>query len=209
MRILIAALAVMTTFPALADEADDAQRLAVAGRDAYWNCLAREYPRDANKNMPEQEFAALIAVACTSERQNFRVALVDYLGMQPGNDAGANMMIWPTMPLPWLKRTFVTVCKAQSRRKVAAAATTSLFLDFVLPCYQSLDQTRGLSGMDSRSVAGILGAIVASIVLVVAIAYGPIGQFGKPASVQQPTQPAKTAPAAPAPRGPVIREVPN
>src|SRR6476660_9196511 len=33
MRILIAALAVMTTFPALADEADDAQRLAVAGRD--------------------------------------------------------------------------------------------------------------------------------------------------------------------------------
>ena len=50
--------------------------------------------------------------------------------------------------------------------------------------------------MDSRSVAGILGAIVASIVLVVAIAYGPIGQFGKPASVQQPTQPAKTAPAA-------------
>jgi hypothetical protein len=91
MRMLIAALVVMTTFPAFADEADDARRLAVAGRNDYWNCLAREYPRDSNKNMPEQEFAALIAAACASERQNFRVALVDYLGMQPGNDAGANM----------------------------------------------------------------------------------------------------------------------
>jgi hypothetical protein len=64
--------------------------------------------------------------------------------------------------------------------------------------------------MDSRSVAGILGAIVALIVLVAAIVYGPIGQFGKPApkpaAVQQPAQ---MAPAAPAPRGPVIREVPN
>jgi hypothetical protein len=63
--------------------------------------------------------------------------------------------------------------------------------------------------MDSRSVAGILGAIVASIVLVVAIAYGPIGQFGKPAPKPTAAQPAQTAPAAPAPRGPVIREVPN
>src|SRR5882724_2064345 len=91
MRILIAALVVMTAFPAFADETDDARRLAVSGRDAYWNCLAREYPRDANRNMPEQEFAALIAAACASERQNFRVALVDYLGMQPGNDPGVNM----------------------------------------------------------------------------------------------------------------------
>ena len=91
MRILVAALLMMTAFPALADEADDARRLAVSGRDDYWNCLAREYPRDANKNMPEQEFAALIAAACASERQNFRVALVDYLGMQPGNDGNANM----------------------------------------------------------------------------------------------------------------------
>ena len=92
MRILVAALVLMTAFPALADEADDARRLAVSGRDDYWNCLAREYPRDANKNMPEQEFAALIAAACASERQNFRVALVDYLAMQfPDNEAGANM----------------------------------------------------------------------------------------------------------------------
>jgi len=34
MRILLAALMVMTIFPAFADEADDARRLAVSGRDA-------------------------------------------------------------------------------------------------------------------------------------------------------------------------------
>src|SRR6187397_128215 len=91
MRILIAALVAMITFPVFADEADDARRLAVSGRDAYWNCLAREYPRESNRNMPEQEFGALIAAACASERQNFRVALIDYLGMQPGKDADANL----------------------------------------------------------------------------------------------------------------------
>jgi hypothetical protein len=92
MRILIAALVVLTTFPVRADEVDDARRLAVSGRDAYWNCLAREYPRESNRNMPELEFGALIAAACASERQNFRVALVGYLGMQfPDKDAGANM----------------------------------------------------------------------------------------------------------------------
>ncbi len=92
MRILIAALAVMTAFPVLADEVDDARRLAVSGRDAYWNCLAREYPRESNKNMPEQEFGALIAAACASERQNFRVALIGFLGIQfPAKDADANL----------------------------------------------------------------------------------------------------------------------
>ena len=92
MRILIVALAAMIISPALADDVDDARRLAVSGRDAYWNCLAREYPRESNRNMPEQEFGALIANACASERQNFRVALIGYLGMQfPHKDADANL----------------------------------------------------------------------------------------------------------------------
>jgi hypothetical protein len=92
MRALIAALVVMIACPVLADEADDARRLAVSGRDAYWNCLAREYPRESNRNMPEQEFGALIAAACASERQNFRVTLVGYLGIQfPDKDADANL----------------------------------------------------------------------------------------------------------------------
>jgi len=116
MRTLIAALAVMAIFPALADENDDARRLAVSGRDAYWNCLAREYPRDANKSMPEQEFAALIAAACGSERQNFRVALVGYLGMQPGNDDGANM----TTANEAIALAQKDIVNAFARRKAAA-----------------------------------------------------------------------------------------
>ncbi len=116
MRILIAALVVMTACPAVADEVDDARRLAVSGRDDYWNCLAREYPRDSNRNMPEQEFAALIAAACASERQSFRVALVDYLGMQPGNDAGANMTT-ANNAIALAQKDIVT---AFARRKAAA-----------------------------------------------------------------------------------------
>jgi len=115
MRILVAALLVVTAVPAFADEADDARRLAVSGRDAYWNCLAREYPRDANRNMPELEFAALIAAACASERQNFRVALVDYLGTQPGNDAGANMTT-ANNAIAFAQKDIVT---AFARRKAA------------------------------------------------------------------------------------------
>jgi hypothetical protein len=92
MRMMIAAILAMTTTIAIADETEDAHRLAVSGRDAYWNCLAREYPRDSNKTLSEADFVSLIASVCRSERQNFRVALVDYLTMQfPGNEAGANM----------------------------------------------------------------------------------------------------------------------
>jgi hypothetical protein len=92
MRMMIAAILAMTTSVAIADEIDDAHRLAVSGRDTYWNCLAREYPRDGNKNLSEADFVSLIAGACRSERQSFRVALVDYLAMQfPDQEAGANM----------------------------------------------------------------------------------------------------------------------
>ena len=92
MRMVIAAILAMTTSLAFADETDDAHRLAVSGRDAYWNCLAREYPRDGNKTMSEQEFTSLVASVCASERQYFRVSLVDFLGLQfPAEDAGAHM----------------------------------------------------------------------------------------------------------------------
>jgi hypothetical protein len=92
MRLMIAAILAMTTSVAIAGEIDDAHRLAVSGRDSYWNCLAREYPRDSNKTLSEADFVSLIAGACRSERQSFRVALVDYLAMQfPDNEAGANM----------------------------------------------------------------------------------------------------------------------
>jgi hypothetical protein len=92
MRMVIAAVVAMTTSIAMADDIADTRRQAVAGRDAYWNCLAREYGRDGNRNLSGRDFTSLVASACPSERQNFRVTLVDYLSMQfPNADAGSHM----------------------------------------------------------------------------------------------------------------------
>jgi hypothetical protein len=92
MRAMIVAVLAVTSSVALADEVDDAHRQAVSGRDSYWNCLAREYQRDSNNSLSGHDFSSLIASACPSERQNFRVSLVDYLSQQfPNIDAGAHM----------------------------------------------------------------------------------------------------------------------
>jgi len=77
MRAIILAVMAMMPSVAMADDIKDAHRQAVAGRDSYWNCLAREYTRDSNKGMSGPDFTSLIASACPSERQNFRVMLVD------------------------------------------------------------------------------------------------------------------------------------
>ena len=92
MRMMMAAALAMTTSVAIADDVEDAHRQAISGRDSYWNCLAQEYTRDGNKSMSEQDFTVHIASVCPSERQNFRVTLLDYLTMQfPGAEAGARM----------------------------------------------------------------------------------------------------------------------
>jgi hypothetical protein len=93
MRALVAlALAMVTSAAMAADEIERAHKLTMEGRDAYWNCLAEEYTRDGNKTMSGQDFTSLIANACPSERQNFRVMLVDYLSQQyPDIDASAHM----------------------------------------------------------------------------------------------------------------------
>jgi len=92
MRALIVAMVAMMTSAAMADDIADARRQAVGGRDSYWNCLSREYTRDGNRNLSGQDFTSLVASACSSERQNFRVALVDYLSMQfSGADAADPM----------------------------------------------------------------------------------------------------------------------
>ncbi|UPT84977.1 hypothetical protein HAP41_0000032230 [Bradyrhizobium barranii subsp. apii] len=101
MRMLMvgAALVMMTsaamTLGAMADDDDDAkgaQKLAMQGRDDYWHCLAREYSRDSNQGMSEQDFGRSVAGACPSERQYYRVALLDYLTTQyPNIDAGAHL----------------------------------------------------------------------------------------------------------------------
>jgi hypothetical protein len=92
MRALMVAVVAMTASVAMADDVDDAHRLALSGRDSYWNCLAREYQQDSNKGLSGQDFTTLIASVCASERQNFRVSLVDFLSQQfPDVDAGAHM----------------------------------------------------------------------------------------------------------------------
>ncbi len=93
MRMMIAALLCLASSAAIADDdLDDAHKLAVTGRDAYWNCLAREYPSDSNKTMSDQEFASLMANACPSERQNFRASLIGFLSQQfPKEDSSAHL----------------------------------------------------------------------------------------------------------------------
>lgn len=82
MRLVIAAAMAMTTSVVTAGELEDAHRLAISGRDSYWNCLAQEYTKDSNKSMSGEDFTRQLASVCPSERQNFRVTLVDYLSMQ-------------------------------------------------------------------------------------------------------------------------------
>jgi hypothetical protein len=95
MRMMLAGAAlVMMTSAAVAvdDDAQDAQKLAMQGRDDYWHCLAREYSRDSNQGLSEQDFGRSIAGACPSERQYYRVALLDYLSTQyPAIDSGAHL----------------------------------------------------------------------------------------------------------------------
>jgi hypothetical protein len=92
MRMIIVAMVAIISSIALADDVDEAHRRAVSGRDSYWNCLARQYQQQDNRNMSGSDFTSLIASACPSERQNFRVSLLDYLSVQfPDVDAGAHM----------------------------------------------------------------------------------------------------------------------
>ena len=95
MRMLIVGVAlVMMTSAAIADDDDakGAQKLAIQGRDDYWHCLAREYSRDSNQGLSEQDFTRSVAGACPSERQYYRVALLDFLTTQyPNIDSGAHL----------------------------------------------------------------------------------------------------------------------
>jgi hypothetical protein len=92
MRMMMVAAVAMTASTALAEDVEDAHRQALLGRDSYWNCLAREYTRDDAGTMSAQDFTADIAGACASERQNFRVTLLDYLSQQfPNADQDAHL----------------------------------------------------------------------------------------------------------------------
>ena len=92
MRIAIALAFVVAASSAMADEIDEAHKLALQGRDSYWNCLAREYSPDHIKTMSAQDFTADVAAACPSERQNFRVSLIGYLTIQyPDAESAAHL----------------------------------------------------------------------------------------------------------------------
>jgi hypothetical protein len=92
MRMLLAAALAATATGALADEVDDAHRLALQGRDSYWNCLAREYQSDGTRAMSAKDFTADIQSVCPSERQNFRVTLIDFLSLRyPDAEAGSHL----------------------------------------------------------------------------------------------------------------------
>jgi hypothetical protein len=92
MRIILALALTSVASSAWADEIDDAHRLALQGRDSYWNCLAREYSQAPAKGMTAKDFTADIEAVCPSERQNFRVTLIDYLSMQyPNTESGSHL----------------------------------------------------------------------------------------------------------------------
>ena len=92
MRLMLAVALTLVASGVLADEVQDAHKLALQGRDSYWNCLAREYSRPDARSMSALDFTANIANACPSERQNFRVALLDFLSQQfPTSEADANL----------------------------------------------------------------------------------------------------------------------
>lgn len=105
MRMMLALALALAASSALADEVGDAHRLALQGCDSYWNCLAREYSRPDAKGMSVQDLVADIASACPSERQNFRVRLLDYLGLQFPARMRTPISPRPIMPLSSRKRT--------------------------------------------------------------------------------------------------------
>lgn len=100
MRMLLvgAALVMMTSAAMMSsgladdDDAKGAQKLAQQGRDDYWHCLARVYSRESDQGMSEQDFGRSVASACPSERQYYRVSLLDFLTTQyPNIDSGAHL----------------------------------------------------------------------------------------------------------------------
>lgn len=108
MRVIMAAALVAAASTASADEIGDAHRLALQGRDSYWNCLAREYSRDGTKGMSAADFTADIASVCPSERQNFRVTLIDYLSMQYPDEDSSNHLSTANRAIALAQKDIVT-----------------------------------------------------------------------------------------------------
>jgi hypothetical protein len=51
-------------------------------KEIYWKCLADEAVRVLPRNMSAPDFVIYIKGRCPDQRQQFRVALVDYLALR-------------------------------------------------------------------------------------------------------------------------------
>jgi hypothetical protein len=115
--LIVATVSVLTASAAVADEIDDAHKMALIGRDSYWNCLAEQYSLPGNKAMSGPDFTTHIADVCPSERQNFRASLVDYLSLQFPNADAADHMTTANKAIAMAQKDIVT---AFIRHKEAA-----------------------------------------------------------------------------------------
>jgi len=108
LRLIVGTTLLLAASAVMADEIDDAHRLALVGRDSYWNCLATEYSLPGNKAMSGPDFTTHIAEICPSERQNFRVSLVDYLSLQYPNVDAADHMTMANKAIALAQKDIVT-----------------------------------------------------------------------------------------------------
>ena len=108
MRTIIALALIFAASGALGDELADAHKLALQGRDSYWNCLAREYSSEGTKGMSAQAFTTDIQSVCPSERQNFRVALIDFLSLQNPNAESGDYLSTANRAIELAQKDIVT-----------------------------------------------------------------------------------------------------
>jgi hypothetical protein len=209
MRVVIAAVVAVMISAAMADELEDAHRLAVSGRDSCWKCLAREYSSDSNKRLSGKDFATHLTSVCATE--------AEFSGCADGLPFDAISRHWWRSTSDDGQQRHRAGPKgyrdgfhqAQGCVEVAPRCDVpALFLGQDFPWYHLAGGGWGF-GMESEKVGGILGAIVAAVVLAIAFAYGPMGPFGKPAKQLQKIEAPKAPPGPPPVKGPVIREVPQ
>jgi len=60
---------------------DRAHSFAIAARDTYWECLAKETVKVVKTTMPAQDFKLMLEGSCPDQKRDFRIKLSDYLGM--------------------------------------------------------------------------------------------------------------------------------
>ena len=206
MRMVMAAVLAMTASVAMADDIDDAHRLAVSGRE-----LVLAVPRSGVQPAQQQEHVGTgfhgpyrqhLPVRATEFSRVAGGLFVDaiprrrrrrpYDDGQQGHRAGAS-------------RHRERFRQAQGGGEIAmlrgAAAGMMVW---------GVETTRRDIPMNSETIARVLGAIVGAAALILAFTYAQPWRTAKPDKPVQQIEPSKPQPAAaPAVRGPVVRELPQ